>query len=90
MDYEVGRSALWTLGVVRPLIGAVLGIVAYFVLRVSLFQTHLLDGYELIYPAALGGFAVGFAERVLADIGVSSPRQSEGERDVAWEQEAQR
>jgi hypothetical protein len=60
LDPEVGRRALFWLGIYRPLVGAIFGLALYFVLRSSLLQIEPSKRFATLVVA---GFLGGFSER---------------------------
>jgi hypothetical protein len=76
IDPEVGRRALFYLGAYRPAVGAIFGLVLYFLLQSSLLQLQVAPGkgFETFIVAAfLGGFSERFVKVML-----SSAEQSAG------------
>jgi hypothetical protein len=64
IDYEVGRPSLRRVGSVRPIIGAVFGVVVYFALKSGLIQLSTGNGtVPSIYFYATFAFLAGFSER---------------------------
>jgi hypothetical protein len=63
IDFEVGRPALRRLGSFRPVLGAVFGVVTYFVLEAGIIPLKLdSDREQFFYYGALA-FVAGFSER---------------------------
>jgi hypothetical protein len=62
LDFEVGRPALRRLGSFRPFLGAVFGVVTYFVLESGLLETTKTGQQKFFYYGTLA-FVAGFSER---------------------------
>jgi hypothetical protein len=63
VDYEVGRSTIRRLGSFRPFIGAIFGMVLFFVLKSGLLSVQTnSDSEEFFYYGSLA-FLAGFNER---------------------------
>ena len=63
VDYEIGRVPLALLGSLRPFLGGIFGVVAYFALKGELVQFKPpKDATSFFYYAALA-FVAGFSER---------------------------
>ena len=64
VDYEVGRSTIRRLGSFRPFIGAIFGMVLFFVLKSGLLTVDTNDtpNQEFFYYGSLA-FLAGFNER---------------------------
>jgi hypothetical protein len=57
IDYEVGRQAVWSLGRIRPFVGAIFGVAVYLLLARA-------GGWvRNVYTLSTLGFVAGFAER---------------------------
>ena len=68
LDPEVGRRALFVLGIYRPLVGAIFGLALYFVLQSSLLQIEPSKKFATFVVAAfLGGFSERFVKVMLHD-----------------------
>jgi hypothetical protein len=68
LDPEVGRRALFVLGIYRPLVGAIFGVASYFVLQSSLVQIEPGKRFPTFVVAAfLGGFSERFVKVMLDD-----------------------
>jgi hypothetical protein len=68
LDPEVGRRALFVLGMYRPLVGAIFGVALYFVLQSSLLQIEPSKRFATFVVAAfLGGFSERFVKVMLHD-----------------------
>jgi hypothetical protein len=66
IDPEVGRQALFFLGVFRPFVGAVFGLALYFLLQSSLLQVSSANKFATFVVAAfLGGFSERFVKVML-------------------------
>jgi hypothetical protein len=61
LDYEVGRTAVRRLGMVRPVLGATFGIAAFLIVQSGVLQLDL-DG-DRFYVLATAAFLAGFSER---------------------------
>jgi hypothetical protein len=79
LDYDAGRGMLIVLGAVRPLIGAVFGMVLFAAVdggwlpSLQVSQTHALAFYAVL------GFLAGFNERFAQDMLVASAAQLGGD-----------
>jgi hypothetical protein len=62
LDFEVGRPALRRIGSFRPFLGAVFGVVTYFVLESGILETTR-EGRELFFYYGTLAFVAGFSER---------------------------
>ena len=62
LDFEVGRPALRRIGSFRPFLGAVFGVVTYFVLESGLLETERVGAERFFYFGTLA-FVAGFSER---------------------------
>jgi hypothetical protein len=62
IDFEVGRPLLRRLGLYKPLVGAVFGVIMYFLLRSGLLLTSPTPDKELYFYGAVA-FLAGFSER---------------------------
>jgi hypothetical protein len=63
VDYEVGRSTIRRLGSFRPFIGAIFGMVLFFILKSGLLSVETTsDDQQFFYYGALA-FLAGFNER---------------------------
>jgi hypothetical protein len=62
IDFEVGRPLLRRLGLYKPLVGAVFGVIMYFLLRSGLLLTKPDADTELYFYGAVS-FLAGFSER---------------------------
>jgi hypothetical protein len=62
LDFEVGRPALRRIGGFRPQIGAVFGVVTYFVLESGMLNIST-DGRERFFYYGTLAFVAGFSER---------------------------
>ena len=66
IDPEVGRQALFFLGIFRPFVGAVFGLALYFLLQSSLLQVSSANKFATYVVAAfLGGFSERFVKVML-------------------------
>jgi hypothetical protein len=66
LDPEIGRRALFVLGVYRPLVGSIFGVVIYFVLRGGVLQVASDKKFATYVVAAfLGGFSERFVKVML-------------------------
>jgi hypothetical protein len=71
LDPEIGRRALFFLGIYRPLVGSIFGLALYFLLQSSLLQSSLLPVAPdkkfatLVVAAFLGGFSERFVKIML-------------------------
>src|SRR5439155_18096004 len=66
LDPEIGRRALFCLGIYRPLVGSIFGLAFFFLLQSSLFQVasdKKFAGY--VVAAFLGGFSERFVKVML-------------------------
>jgi hypothetical protein len=64
LDFEVGRPALRRIGSFRPQIGAVFGVVTYFVLESGMLDVTKTGREKFFYYGSLA-FVAGFSERWL-------------------------
>lgn len=81
LDYDAGGRTLVTLGAVRPLIGAIFGIVLFSAVEGGwLPAIHVATGSALAFYAVLG-FLAGFNERFAQDMLVVSAAQVGGKSD---------
>lgn len=62
IDFEVGRPLLRRLGLYKPLVGAVFGLIMYFLLRSGLLLTKPEPDTEIYFYGAVS-FLAGFSER---------------------------
>jgi hypothetical protein len=62
IDFEVGRPLLRRLGLYKPLVGTVFGVIMYFLLRSGLLLTSPKPAQELYFYGAVA-FLAGFSER---------------------------
>jgi hypothetical protein len=68
LDPEIGRRALFFLGIYRPLVGSIFGLALYFVLQSSLLQVEPSKKFATFVVAAfLGGFSERFVKVMLND-----------------------
>jgi len=66
LDPEIGRRALFFLGIYRPLVGSIFGLALYFVLRSSMLQVASDKKFATYVVAAfLGGFSERFVKIML-------------------------
>jgi ABC-type branched-subunit amino acid transport system permease subunit len=66
LDPEIGRRALFVLGIYRPLVGSIFGVVIYFVLRGGVLQVASNKKFATYVVAAfLGGFSERFVKVML-------------------------
>jgi hypothetical protein len=66
LDPEIGRRALFVLGIYRPLVGSIFGVVIYFVLRGGVLQVASEKKFATYVVAAfLGGFSERFVKVML-------------------------
>jgi hypothetical protein len=63
LDFEVGRPALRRLGSMRPFLGAVFGVVTYYVLQSGIIEPTTKAPDKLIYYYGSLAFVAGFSER---------------------------
>jgi hypothetical protein len=63
LDFEVGRPALRRLGSMRPFLGAVFGVVTYYVLQSGIIEPTTRAPDKLIYYYGSLAFVAGFSER---------------------------
>ena len=63
LDYEVGRPALRRIGSVRPIVGAVFGVVTYFVLESGILKLQFDSDREQFFYYGTLAFIAGFSER---------------------------
>ena len=63
IDFEVGRPALRRLGSFRPVLGAVFGVVTYFVLEAGLIPLDFTSDREQFFYYGALAFVAGFSER---------------------------
>ena len=61
LDYEVGRTAVRRLGMVRPVLGATFGIAAFLIVQSGVLQLDLNE--DRFYVLATAAFLAGFSER---------------------------
>jgi hypothetical protein len=64
LDYEVGRTASFWLGAIRPFIGAVFGLFIYFALQSELLQLQEPAEGKAFFFFTLLAFVAGFSERL--------------------------
>jgi hypothetical protein len=62
LEYEIGRKTIRRLGSFRPLVGAIFGVAAYFLVESGLLQIEPADGKEF-YFLTIVAFLAGFSER---------------------------
>jgi hypothetical protein len=62
LEYEVGRKTIRRLGSFRPLIGAIFGVAAYFIVQSGLLQIEPAEGNEFFFFTIVA-FLAGFSER---------------------------
>ena len=63
VDYEVGRSTIRRLGSFRPFIGAIFGMVLFFVLKSGLLSVETVSDNEQFFYYGSLAFLAGFNER---------------------------
>jgi len=86
LDFEVGRPALRRIGGFRPQIGAVFGVVTYFVLESGMLDVTKTGREKFFYYGALA-FVAGFSERWLkvllgaVEAGTGGPGTASPERE---------
>jgi len=64
LDYELGRTAAFWLGSIRPFIGAVFGLFIYFALQSELLQLQEPAEGKAFFFFTLLAFVAGFSERL--------------------------
>jgi len=70
LDFDVARGYTLFLGALRPVIGSIFGLLAYFMLTsgfVDIFQLPKAGSIERFYFLCVIGFAAGFSERWAQD-----------------------
>ena len=67
VEYDVGRPTLRRLGAFRPLVGAVFGVVIYFVLASGLMYGDRQADQRSFEFYAVFAFIAGFSERFVRD-----------------------
>jgi len=67
VEYDVGRPTLRRLGAFRPLVGAIFGVVIYFVLASGLMYGDQPAGHRSFAFYAVFAFIAGFSERFVKD-----------------------
>ena len=84
LDFDVGRPALRRLGSFRPFLGAVFGVVTYFVLEAGIIPLQLPNEREKFFYYGALAFVAGFSERwtrvLLGAVGRQIPGDS-GDED---------
>jgi hypothetical protein len=68
IDFELGRGAIRRLGSFRPFLGAVFGLVIFFVIRSGVIQVSEPDGRKGFYFLVVLAFIAGFSERFAKDV----------------------
>ena len=83
LDYEVGRTASFWLGAIRPFIGAVFGLFIYFALESELLQLQEPAEGKAFFFFTLLAFVAGFSERLTRVILNNAERTVAGTLDEA-------
>jgi hypothetical protein len=68
VDWEFGKDTLRTLGSLRPIVGAVFGIITYLALRSGVIGIDLANKDGRSYYYVVFAFAAGFSERLAQDM----------------------
>lgn len=76
LDFEVGRSYLVFLGILRPLLGAIFGLALYFAVISGILDLFAVspDGTARFYFLLVIAFLAGFSERWAQDMLVGTRR----------------
>jgi hypothetical protein len=83
LDYEVGRTAAFWLGAIRPFIGAIFGLFIYFALQSELLQLQEPAETKAFFFFTLLAFVAGFSERLTRVILSNAERTVAGTLDEA-------
>ena len=93
LDFEVGRLQIYSLGSLRPLTGAIFGLVLFFLVKSDLLQV-VPDEQQTTYFYSVIAFLAGFSERwarvTLGRAEALIGGQSNGEQPAAKEQPTER
>jgi hypothetical protein len=68
LDWEFGKDTLRTLGSLRPLVGAVFGLITYLSLKSGVIGIDLANKAGSSYYFVVFSFAAGFSERLAQDM----------------------
>jgi hypothetical protein len=63
MDFEIGRQLLRRLGVFRPFVGAIFGVVLFFLIRSGVPGIEVPEARTQYFYLGLAAFLAGFSER---------------------------
>jgi hypothetical protein len=75
IEYDVGRTPLRWLGSFRPVLGAVFGVAAYYLLQSDILRTDPPDGNARFFYYGILAFVAGFSERTAKVIREAAERQ---------------
>ena len=76
VDWEFGKDTLRTLGALRPFVGGVFGLMAFFALKSGVVALDIAHHARSTYFFVLIGFAAGFSERLAQDMLLGSTVQT--------------
>jgi hypothetical protein len=68
VDWEFGKDTLRTLGALRPFVGGIFGLMAFFALKSGVVALDIADAKRSTYFYVLFAFAAGFSERLAQDM----------------------
>jgi hypothetical protein len=75
IEYDVGRTPLRWLGSFRPVLGAVFGVAAYYLLQSDILRTDPPEGNARFFYYGILAFVAGFSERTAKVIREAAERQ---------------
>ena len=68
VDWEFGKDTLRTLGLLRPFVGGVFGLMTFFALKSGVVALDIVNSSKSVYFYILFAFAAGFSERLAQDM----------------------
>jgi hypothetical protein len=72
---ELGRPWLRLLGMIRPFVGGIFGVLSYFALTSDLLAIRLVQGPQEFYALCVIAFVFGFSERLAPDMLTATQQQ---------------